>query len=802
MMRYVMTAAAEINKRLNENSAKYPSVESVMAYPQSSLVMIMKRYVMTVAAEINKRLYQFLYSEKYPIFTERVITIFVEFLVIMMVWFATVMVLTITASKLWFALSRFEQKLGLVAVVTLYVSTIAIQDLDDDNIVNQTMARFVVNIFARFVVSTIGNRLWLALTIVAQKLGLVTMGKWLRLAVIIVAQKLGPVTIVTLLILPVLSIESDLLFVVTVAALVLGIMAGILLYIVVRKLLSKLLSALNFITNQVSYVLVSVFKAATIVTLLLLSSVLCMDVNIWFALNMMIWVFLSTTAIKLWFATGLFPVQDAVKVNKTKNRRINRWHRNNILILAGVPFAAASNVMLVLDLSIFSLRLNMLLKYFKVLMYGFTDGIPAMCSIIGAEFILLVHTLCGFSLPGEIGKFVENNLGLITTVWLLMNLLTVGMKSSLRFSIILQNAAVDWVAYLLWICAFRKPGETMLNESIITSSIFADSFVISAMSSLPQLCVIVISDSIGLSQYIYDRITAWCTYQFEPEGDFGDMSQMPTLMLERFLDDVPDVSVEEAILGTRNTVPTNIDGCLVRASSKLNANEINKLLEKLRRLIDHLRFDNILNLSEKERTAIENLTADEKLCVRLYTVPSLEGYPCLKQKGLFRHLNDPFKESDRYVDKYHNQKYWMKSLIKTLRKMEWRTFDVLYRGVHWYEDNTRDREKYLNYRREYALGAPQTFAPMTSVSASKEAAMNVGSCKGLKKDYLVLFVFHNVRGVNIAPLSDVPTELEVLWEAPSVFEVVSAEMNHGWLVVTLKPYDHSRGYPELPYLSR
>lgn len=100
------------------------------------------------------------------------------------------------------------------------------------------------------------------------------------------------------------------------------------------------------------------------------------------------------------------------------------------------------------------------------------------------------------------------------------------------------------------------------------------------------------------------------------------------------------------------------------------------------------------------------------MALRICALPPLRTLRSLKDKGLYRYINEPFQAMSRPLENFRNVKYIMKIILQALSHLEPRLFPKLYRGVHWADDNHRDRKKYDEYENAYRIGSPQTFAPL------------------------------------------------------------------------------------------
>ena len=91
--------------------------------------------------------------------------------------------------------------------------------------------------------------------------------------------------------------------------------------------------------------------------------------------------------------------------------------------------------------------------------------------------------------------------------------------------------------------------------------------------------------------------------------------------------------------------------------------------------------------------------------------------------------------------------------------------DFVYEGVGYrglkLDGNAELKRKYLDYKTEFVVGQLMTFPAFMSVSTDDSVADDFG-------DFL-FFIFVNVRGARIAPLSQLPKEAEILVPPPVRF---------------------------------
>lgn len=174
------------------------------------------------------------------------------------------------------------------------------------------------------------------------------------------------------------------------------------------------------------------------------------------------------------------------------------------------------------------------------------------------------------------------------------------------------------------------------------------------------------------------------------------------------------------------------------------------------------------------------LSMQHRLAVRLYTAE--EPLP------LYKALNEPFHATSRSPNSITNQAPFLKIMaqaVRALAKGKALYTGPAYRGVKVAKSPLLKR-KYENYSEAFKVGSRVTFAAFTSLSLADSTAESFGD--------RILFQFTRVRGVRIAELSAIPSELEILVEPPAVFKVTSCAKFHGVLSVVLEAVESPLRY--------
>eukprot|EP00933_Yihiella_yeosuensis_P023295 TRINITY_DN18145_c0_g2_i1.p1 TRINITY_DN18145_c0_g2~~TRINITY_DN18145_c0_g2_i1.p1 ORF type:complete len:370 (+),score=84.24 TRINITY_DN18145_c0_g2_i1:77-1186(+) len=242
--------------------------------------------------------------------------------------------------------------------------------------------------------------------------------------------------------------------------------------------------------------------------------------------------------------------------------------------------------------------------------------------------------------------------------------------------------------------------------------------------------------------------------------DLGDLHS-PCATLQRCLKDVPVVPVLKSVIGP--------GPCLLKAlPAKASADTLRNMVEA--------------NEFECKASKAGGISLQHRLAIRLYTAE--EPVP------LYRVLNAPFHEQSRSVAKINNQAPFMRLLLQAVRalKAAGKPFTYsgpAYRGVR-VASSPALKQQYENYATKFQVGNRLTFAAFTSLSLSDRTAENFGD--------QILFQFTRVKGVRIAAISAIPSELEILVEPPAVFEIKSCAKFHGVLSVVLESVDSPLKY--------
>lgn len=270
--------------------------------------------------------------------------------------------------------------------------------------------------------------------------------------------------------------------------------------------------------------------------------------------------------------------------------------------------------------------------------------------------------------------------------------------------------------------------------------------------------------------------------------DVGDLHSS-VASLNRCLRKVPNVDVGKALLGP--------GPCLLKALPKTSA-------EKLRKMLEAHEF-------ECEALKPSTLSMQQSLAVRLYTAE--EPVP------IYKALNEPFHATSRSPNSITNQAPFLKIMaqaVRALAKGKALYTGPAYRGVKVAKSPLLKR-KYENYSEAFKVGSRVTFAAFTSLSLADSTAENFGdrilfqaprsshffTCKFPSDgEVQTIFTFYRVqpwqftrvRGVRIAELSAIPSELEILVEPPAVFKVTSCAKFHGVLSVVLEEVESPLSY--------
>jgi len=247
------------------------------------------------------------------------------------------------------------------------------------------------------------------------------------------------------------------------------------------------------------------------------------------------------------------------------------------------------------------------------------------------------------------------------------------------------------------------------------------------------------------------------TARAKAADDVGDLHSS-VASLNGCLRKVPNVNVGKALLGP--------GPCLLKALPKTSA-------EKLRKMLEAHEF-------ECEALKPSTLSMQHRLAVRLYTAE--EPLP------LYKALNEPFHATSRSSNSITNQAPFLKIMaqaVRALAKGKALYTGPAYRGVKVAKSPLLKR-KYENYSEAFKVGSRVTFAAFTSLSLADSTAESFGD--------RILFQFTRVRGVRIAELSAIPSELEILVEPPAVFKVTSCAKFHGVLSVVLEAVESPLRY--------
>jgi len=250
------------------------------------------------------------------------------------------------------------------------------------------------------------------------------------------------------------------------------------------------------------------------------------------------------------------------------------------------------------------------------------------------------------------------------------------------------------------------------------------------------------------------------TARAKTADDVGDLHS-PVASLNGCLRKVPTVNVGKALLGP--------GPCLLKALPTKTSTE------KLRRMLEAHEF-------ECEALKPSTLSVQQRLAIRLYTAE--EPFP------LYKVLNEPFHATSRSPSTISNQAPFLKVMAQAVRALAkaGKAFSYTgpaYRGVKVAKSPLL-KKKYENHSEAFKVGSRLTFAAFTSLSLADSTAESFGD--------RILFQFTRVRGVRIAELSAIPSELEILVEPPAVFKVTSCAKFHGVLSVVLEAVESPMKY--------
>ncbi|CAE7609747.1 MADPRT [Symbiodinium natans] len=242
--------------------------------------------------------------------------------------------------------------------------------------------------------------------------------------------------------------------------------------------------------------------------------------------------------------------------------------------------------------------------------------------------------------------------------------------------------------------------------------------------------------------------------------DLGDLHS-PVASLNGCLKKVPTVDVSKAVFGPGPCLMKALPGKAPEA--------------KMRRMLEAHEF-------ECKALKPAGLSLQQRLAIRLYTAE--DPIP------IYKVLNAPFHASSRSPSTIANQAPFLKVMAQAVKALTkagkaYTYSGPAYRGIKVAKSPLL-KKKYTNYRDTFKVGSRLTFAAFTSVSLSDSTAESFGD--------RILFQFTNVRGVRIADLSAIPSELEILVEPPAVFEVKSCAKFHGVLSVVLESVESPMKY--------
>jgi uncharacterized protein YkuJ len=227
----------------------------------------------------------------------------------------------------------------------------------------------------------------------------------------------------------------------------------------------------------------------------------------------------------------------------------------------------------------------------------------------------------------------------------------------------------------------------------------------------------------------------------------------PVADLQYCLDNIPDVTVRQALLGPGPCLKDAIES----ATNLPATEELEAMISK------HLSW--LHELANRPPVGIEYL-----LAIRLYTEQ--------KPIPIFSFINEVLNAKDR-KDRLKNMAPFMRLLIKALHLMVAAGFGVdaeAYRGAK-ISGSVDLRQKYDNYKQMFAQGRLVTFAGFTSASLDESIAEGFGDS--------IFFHLLRVRGVDVSAVSAYANEREILVIPPGVFTVSGAYKSNRKLIISL-----------------
>lgn len=247
------------------------------------------------------------------------------------------------------------------------------------------------------------------------------------------------------------------------------------------------------------------------------------------------------------------------------------------------------------------------------------------------------------------------------------------------------------------------------------------------------------------------------------------------LYLVNCCDDIPDVTVDQAILGGGQNGDNALVACMVGSSCDANT---------IRMIVDELRGD----VEGLPMVISGDLSAEYALAIRIYTYGS-------QHINFYGAVNGAFYANHRSTDSLQAQLPFTKLLIKSLRAygalygfvqnvMVFRccqaNTDYLRAVIDNFVTNSADNK--------LVKGKVMRFPSFTSTSRKLQKHF------GQAIIYEIMLEAGHRVGVDVSSLSYVPSEDEVLLIAPSSFRITAAHMDGQTLRISLVSHANSFSY--------
>jgi hypothetical protein len=262
--------------------------------------------------------------------------------------------------------------------------------------------------------------------------------------------------------------------------------------------------------------------------------------------------------------------------------------------------------------------------------------------------------------------------------------------------------------------------------------------------TIPQLIV--------LKNYILRPTTTDFSY-----GD-DEFSNSPVSGLRGCLDNIPDVSLDEALITAKYSVIHALKDTFPHAA------------EIMRGMIERHRY----YIRERLLSSTgQRIREEYALAIRLYTLKETTEDPISLYRLMNRDLNNPSRNTELLA----NYLLYMKILIKGLRALGKAGGYYISNSAYRYmmlQGNELLQSKYDNYRSCFRAGEYITLAAFTSVSLDRHVASTFGD--------MLVYELREVVGVRLDSLSMYPMEKELLLIPPCVFRIEECVIDENGLL--------------------